>query len=70
MTSDKQARANRRNALKSTGPNTPEGKAAVRHNALRHGLGSSDILLPGEDEDALRWVVGVAARFSSDVPVP
>jgi hypothetical protein len=54
MTSDKQARANRRNALKSTGPKTPEGKATIRHNALRHGLLSRDILLPGEDEVALR----------------
>ena len=54
MTSEKQAEANRRNALKSTGPKTPEGKSTVRHNALRHGLLSRDILLPGEDEDALR----------------
>ena len=54
MTSDKKAEANRRNALKSTGPKTPEGKAAVRLNALRHGLRSEEILLPGEDEEALR----------------
>ena len=54
MTSEKQAKANRRNALESTGPKTPEGKAAVRHNALRHGLLSRDVLLPGEDEAALR----------------
>ena len=53
MTSEKQDQANRRNALKSTGPKTPEGKTAVRHNALRHGLLSRDILLPGEDEAAL-----------------
>jgi len=53
MTSEKQAQANRRNALKSTGPKTPEGKAAVRHNALGHGLLSRDVLLPGEDEAAL-----------------
>jgi hypothetical protein len=49
MTSDKQARANRRNGLKSTGPKTPEGKDAVRHNATKHGLLSRDVLLPGED---------------------
>jgi hypothetical protein len=54
MTSARKAEANRRNALKSTGPKTPAGKAAVRHNSLRHGLLSKDILLPGEDEEALR----------------
>jgi hypothetical protein len=54
MTSAKKAEANRRNALKSTGPKTPEGKAAVRLNALRHGLQSEEILLPGEDKEALR----------------
>jgi hypothetical protein len=53
MTSDRKAEANRRNALKSTGPKTPEGKAAVRLNALKHGLLSQEILLPGEDEEAL-----------------
>jgi len=54
MTSDRKAKANRRNALKSTGPKTTEGKAAVRFNALKHGLLSSEILLPGEDEAALQ----------------
>src|SRR5215217_2847375 len=53
VTSEKKAEANRRNALKSTGPNTPEGKAAVRHNAMKHGLLSKDILLPGDDEATL-----------------
>jgi hypothetical protein len=54
MASDKQVRANQKNALKSTGPKTPEGKAAVRHNALRHGLLSQEVLLPGEDEASLK----------------
>ena len=54
MTSDKQIDANRRNALKSTGPKTPEGKAAVRLNALKYGLLSKETLLPGEDEEDLR----------------
>jgi hypothetical protein len=65
MTSEKQARANRRNALKSTGPKTPEGKAAVHHNALRHGLLSRDVLLPGEDEAALRsWASACGTNCS------
>jgi hypothetical protein len=54
MTSEKKAQANRRNALKSTGPKTQEGKSAVRLNALSHGLRSEEILLRGEDEEALR----------------
>ena len=53
MTSDKQADANRRNARKSTGPKTPEGKAVARLNAVKHGLLSQEVLLPGEDESAL-----------------
>ena len=54
MTSEKQIQANRRNAQKGTGPNTPEGKAAVRHNALKHGLLAEEVLLYTEDRDELR----------------
>src|SRR5215207_6447419 len=54
MTSKKQIQANQRNAHKSTGPKTPEGKAAVRLNANKHRLRSQEVLLPGEDEEALK----------------
>jgi hypothetical protein len=54
MTSPKQVRANRRNALKSTGPKTREGKDVARLNAMKHGLLSQEILLPGEDEAVLK----------------
>ncbi len=42
--------ANRRNALKSTGPKSAEGKAASRLNAFKHGMaGQGDLLAVGED---------------------
>jgi hypothetical protein len=50
MATPKQIEANRRNALKSTGPRTPQGKAAVRLNSLRHGLRARTVVLPGEDQ--------------------
>src|ERR1700756_3569238 len=51
MATLKQIEANRRNALKLTGPKTPEGKAAVRLNALRHGLRAHTVVLPGENPE-------------------
>src|SRR6266705_1244724 len=49
MATIKQIEANRRNALKSTGPRSPEAKAAVRMYALRHGLRARTVVLPAEN---------------------
>ncbi|MGI8988118.1 MAG: hypothetical protein ACR2I2_00880 [Bryobacteraceae bacterium] len=52
MPSQKQLDANRRNAQKSAGARTPEGRAALRHNAVTQGLTAEGLLLDPEDEDA------------------
>ncbi len=49
MASERQIRANRSNAAKSTGPRTLTGKAIVSRNALGHGLTARRVLLDGED---------------------
>ena len=70
MTSERQAAANRANALRSTGPKTQEGKAAVRFNAFKHGLLAQDVVLPGEDAEAFEdlWN-GLRAELSPVGPI-
>jgi hypothetical protein len=48
-----QIEANRRNAQRSTGPRTPEGKAASSMNALQSGIHAESSVIPGEDAAAL-----------------
>src|SRR5262245_58186565 len=50
MTSERQAETNRQNAMKSTGPRTPTGKAVVALNGMKHGLLSRESLVKGESE--------------------
>lgn len=52
MPSQKQLEANRRNAIRSTGPKTVEGKARSSRNNLRHGLTGQITVLPSEDREA------------------
>ncbi len=50
MATEAQINANRQNAEKSTGPRTPEGKAAVSQNAVKHGLFVTPMVITGEDQ--------------------
>ena len=45
MATQEQVEANRRNAQKSTGPKTPEGKAIAKLNAIKHGILSDAVLI-------------------------
>ena len=48
MATQAQINANQKNAQKSTGPRTPEGKRAVSQNALKHGLFADQAVSRGE----------------------
>jgi hypothetical protein len=60
MATPAQIAANRRNALKSTGPRTAAGKTASSRNALRHGLAARGAVVLGEDPADL-------ARFRAEL---
>jgi hypothetical protein len=63
MTSLRQIEANRRNALKSTGPKTENGKRRSRRNAFRHGLTAETVIEVLEDTDDYR---GFEAAITAD----
>ena len=48
MSTQKQINANRQNASKSTGPQTPEGKSTASQNSFKHGMYAAQGLFPGE----------------------
>ena len=48
MASQKQIEANRKNAQRSTGPRTPEGKASAAQNSLKHGLIARQAVIASE----------------------
>ncbi len=50
MTTEARIHANRLNAQKSTGPNTPQGKAVVSQNALKHGLSARHDVITTESQ--------------------
>jgi hypothetical protein len=57
MTTKKQIETNKQNALVSPGPLTPEGKALVSRNAVKHGIFAKDLIITAGDgkEDAREY---------------
>ena len=70
MTKFRQIEANRRNALKSTGPKTEAGKEQSRCNAVRHGLTAETVIVQLEDaEDYRQFEASVIADYDAQSAV-
>src|SRR3954468_23714960 len=57
MATDKQTEANRRNAQKSTGPRTAEGKNRSARNALKTGIHAEILVIYDEKAEDLQALV-------------
>ena len=70
MTTFKQIEANRRNALKSRGPISAEGKQRSRCNAVRHGLTAETVIGALEDaEDYKAFEAAIIADYDAQSAV-
>ena len=70
MISIQRLEANRRNALRSTGPRTDEGKQRSRLNAVRHGLTAETVVASLEDaEDYKAFEAAIISDYDPETAV-
>jgi hypothetical protein len=57
MSSVLQQEANSKNALLSTGPKTPEGKAIAAQNARKHGLSAKHLIIAEDEREEFNHLI-------------
>jgi len=79
LTASRKSKSNRRNARRSTGPRTSDGKRAASRNALRHGLAVpgvhqsdkvkelAEAIAGGDASPSLKQLAQVAAEATLDL---
>jgi hypothetical protein len=70
MTSLRRIEANRANALKSTGPQTADGKQWSRRNALKHGFTAETVIEPLERLEEYRaFEEAIVSEYLPQTPI-
>jgi hypothetical protein len=65
--SERTIQANRRNALRSTGPKTERGKRTVARNALKHGILAREVVITtGDGEESLEEFHDLVEQLCED----
>jgi len=65
--SERRIQANRRNAVRSTGPKTARGKRAVARNAIKHGFLAREVVITtGDGEETLEEFHALIERLWED----
>ncbi|MCK4773523.1 MAG: hypothetical protein KAT30_02015 [Candidatus Krumholzibacteria bacterium] len=64
----KNAKANRQNSMKSTGPKTSKGKRKVSQNALKHGVFARDVVIgAGDGKESMAEFKRLLETFRQDL---
>ncbi len=70
MTTEIQIIANQKNAQKSTGPRSQQGKAIVSQNALKHGLSATQTVINTENQEEFdRHREQILDEFNPETPM-
>jgi hypothetical protein len=66
MATSRQYEANRKNARFSTGPTSPEGRAAASRNSYSHGMTATKVRSPEDEAQIKQWLIDARAELRAE----